>query len=168
MEKINDLTLMEEKVLERAKQLILKVKKVIGDEPVDLTAGIKILADLRKDAYEDLNQIQHEAMILRAARSINSNDFFGDNIEWYWNPRQTGPAEEPDLRGQIAGEVVVSAEITTSENPVGVIDARMASTLKNLNKMHGKKIYFVRTETMEKRAKTKVLKSGYQIKIRKV
>jgi hypothetical protein len=76
MEPINDLTLMEEKVLERAKQLILKVKKVIGDEPVDLTAGIKILADLRKDAYEDLNQIQHEAMILKAARSINSKDFF--------------------------------------------------------------------------------------------
>ncbi|MDI6903849.1 MAG: hypothetical protein QMC77_08980 [Methanocellales archaeon] len=168
MEKIDDLTLMEEEVFKKVKMLILNIKKAIEDETLDLTVGIDILEVLRKDIYEDLNQIQHEAMILQAAQSINSNDFYGDNIDWYWNPRQTGLAEEPDLRGKIAGKIVVSAEITTSENPVGTIDTRMASTLKNLDKMPGKKIYFVRTETMEKRAKTKVSKCGYQIEIRKV
>jgi len=168
MEPLDDLAAMEEEVLAQIKRVILDIKKAIKDEPSDLAEGIRVLADLRKEVYEDLNQLQHEAMILRAARSINSTDFFGDIIEWYWNPRQTGSAEEPDLRGEIKGKAVVSAEITTSENPKGTIDKRMASTLKNLNNMSGKKLYFVRTETMENRAKTKVLKSGYQIKIRKV
>jgi len=168
MERINDLNLIEEEVFKKVKTLILNIKKIIEDEPFDLTRGIKILEDLRNVNYEDLNQVQHEAMILRAARSINFNDFYGHNIEWYWNPRQTGLAQEPDLRGKIAGEIVVSAQITTSENPIGTIDTRMASTLKNLNNMPGKKIYFVRTETMENRAKTKVSKCGYQIEIRKV
>lgn len=126
------------------------------------------MADLRKEVYEDLNQLQHEAMILRVARAISSTDFLGDTIEWCWNPRQTGSAEEPDLRGEIKGKAVVSAEITTSANPMGAIGTRMASTLKNLKNMPGKKLYFVRTETMEKRAKSKVSKSDYQIEIRKV
>ena len=168
MEKIEDLTLREEKVLERVKQVLLKIRKAVKEDPSDLKAGIQIFVDLRNAVYEDLNQILHEAMILRAARAISSTDFFGDTIEWYWNPRQTGSAEEPDLRGEINGKVVVSAEITSSANPTGTIDKRMASTLKNLNNMSGKKLYFVRTETMEKRAKTKVSKSGYQIEIRKV
>ena len=168
MEKITDLKLREEEVFKEVKTLILKIKKAIEYEPSDFPTGINILEDLRKGIYEDLNQIQHEAMILRAAHSINSTDFYGYNVEWYWNPRQTGSAEEPDLCGKIAGENVVSAEITTSENPGGTIDKRMASTLKNLNNMPGKKIYFVRTETMEKRAKSKVSKCGYQIEVRKI
>lgn len=168
MEKITDLKLREEEVFKEVKTLILKIKKAIEYEPSDFPTGINILEDLRKGIYEDLNQIQHEAMILRAAHSINSTDFCGYSVEWYWNPRQTGSAEEPDLCGKIAGENVVSAEITSSENPVGTIDKRMASTLKNLNNMQGRKIYFVRTEPMGKRAKSKVSKCGYQIEVRKI
>lgn len=168
MEKIGDLTLMEEAVLRRVKSVIMKMREAIKEEPSDLETGIQVLADLRKEVYEDLNQIQHEAMILDAARSIESQDFLGESIEWYWHPRQTGSAEEPDLRGEIAGKLVVSAEITTSENPVGIIDKRMSATLEKLNNMPDKKIYFVRTETMEKRAKAKVSKNRYEIEVRKV
>lgn len=168
MEPLDNLAAMEEEVLAQVKRVILEIKKAIKDDPSDLAEGIQVLADLRKEVYEDRNQIPHEAMILRAARAISSTDFLGDTIEWYWNPRQTGSAEEPDLRGEIKGKAVVSAEITTSANPKGAIDKRMASTLKNLNNMPGKKLYFVRTETMGKRAKTKVSKSGYQIGVRKV
>jgi len=64
MEPINDLTLMEKESFKKGDRLIGESKKAIKDEPSDLTEGIKILADLRKDIYEDLNQIQHEAMIL--------------------------------------------------------------------------------------------------------
>ena len=64
MEPINDLTLMEKESFKKVNRLIGEIKKAIKDEPSDLTEGIKILADLRKDIYEDLNQIQHEAMIL--------------------------------------------------------------------------------------------------------
>ena len=168
MEKIGDLTSTEEKVLEGVRQVIFKIKRAVQEEPSDLKKGIKILANLRNEVYEDLNQIQHEAMILRAARSISSTDFIGNAVDWYWNPRQTGSAKEPDLRGEIAGKIVVSAEITTSAKPKGSIDKRMDTTLKNLNNMPGKKLYFVRTETMEKRAKTKVSKNLYEIEIRKV
>lgn len=159
---------MEEKVYERVRQVLSKITLAVQKEPSDLETGIKILSNLRKEIYEDLNQIQHEAMILRAAQSISSTDFIGYSLDWYWNPRQTGSAEEPDLRGDINGKVIVSAEITTSVKPEGIIDKRMKSTLKNLNNMPGKKLYFVRTDSMEKRAKTKAEKAGYHIEVRKV
>jgi len=89
-------------------------------------------------------------------------------VKWYWNPRQTGSAKEPDLQGKVAGRIAVSAEITASERPIGSIDQRMSTTLQKLSKMEGRLIYFVSTETMEKWARTKVSEAGYQIEVRRV
>jgi imidazoleglycerol phosphate synthase glutamine amidotransferase subunit HisH len=44
----------------------------------------------------------------------------------------------------------------------------MASTLKKLNDMPGRKYYFVRTYTMEQRAVTKVAKNRYSVAVRKI
>lgn len=168
MERIVDLNVEEERVLRRVQQLISASRKVVAREPTNLAVGIDILNHLRRAIYEDLNQIQHEAMILRAAQSLQRNDLTGQKVEWYWNPRQTGTAEEPDLQGIVAGRIVVSAEITASERPIGTIDRRMSTTLEKLSKMPGKRIYFVWTEAMEKRARTKVRDAGYQIEVRRV
>ena len=105
-------------------------------------------------------------MILRSARFLESGDYSERPPTWYWNPRQTGAADEPDLRGSIGSETVVSAEITTSGRPIGAIDKRMATTLGNLSNMSGRKFYFVRTENMRRRAQTKVDKAGYDIEVR--
>jgi len=168
MKRINDLSLMETEVFSEIKTLISKTSSATRENPSNLTEGINILGHLRKDIYEDLNQIQHEAMILRAAKLIGSNDYRGKNVVWYWNPKQTGSKKEPDLLGKIAGKTVVLAEITTSEKPSGGIDKRIAHALQKLEDV-GKKsrrIFFVRTQEMRRRAETKAQKKGFKIEIK--
>lgn len=168
MNQITDLHVAEQEVFQEIKQCISKVKSAVANAPADLSTGISVLKRLRQEIYEDLNQVQHEEMILQAARLLESQDFVGKDVVWHWNPRQGGGAGEPDLRGSVAGRIEVSAEITTSGKPDGTIAERMTTTLEKLSKMPGKKIYFVRTEAMEKRAETKVSKAGYEIEIRRV
>ena len=168
MKQIPNLKRAEKNVFKKVIKHISIIRKSVSDEPSNLMAGIEILENLRKEIYEDLNQIQHEAMILKAARLIETSDFSNQKIEWFWNPRQTGGTEEPDLRGVINGEIVISAEITTSVDPQGTIDTRMRDTLKKLSKLPGKKIYYVRSKKMKQRAETKVNKTDYSIDIRLV
>jgi hypothetical protein len=52
------------------------------------------------------------------------------------------------------GETIISGEVTTSREPKGVIDSRMASTLKKVAAMEGKRFYFVLTAAMANRART--------------
>ena len=165
MEQIVNLSLAEEQELQKVKQLLSMTRRTVAEEPSSLKDGIGVLERLRKDIYEDLNQILHEAMILRAALDLQSKDLAKKPVDWYWNPRQTGGLEEPDLRGIVGGSIHISAEITASKS---LIDKRIGTTLEKLSKMPGKKIYFVRTEPMEKRAKTKVSKAGYTIEIRQI
>ena len=168
MKQIIDLNVAEAKVLQKVKQLIAANRIVVAEDPSNLKSGIEILKRLRKAIYEDLNQIQHEGMILRAARFLESNDLVGQEVEWYWNPRQTGTADEPDLQGSVAGRIVVSAEITASESPKGIIDQRMRTTLDKLSKLPGKTFYFVCTDSMENRARTKVKRAAYPIEVMRI
>ena len=168
MQQLVDLSSADEQVFQKLEIFLSVVRTTIGKEPEHLEAGIATLERLRQQTYEELNQIQHEAMIIRAARFLEVNELGGKNVQWYWNPRQTGTKDEPDLRGIVAERTEVSAEITASENPNGAIDKRMRATLEKLSKMPGKKLYFVRTKQMENRAITKVAKAGYQIGVRRI
>ena len=168
MERISNLKMAEKDVFQKAKRLIVEVRRVSTEDPSNLKSAIELLQHLRKAVYEDLNQIQHEAMILRAALVLQSDEFDKEDMEWYWNPRQTGGTDEPDLRGTVRGQIRLSAEVTASERPIGSIDRRMGSTLNKLSKMPGKKLYFVRTSVMEKRAISKVSRVGYQVEVSRV
>jgi len=168
MQPIADLSLVEKQLFEEVKGFLKSLRTSIREYPENLTKGIKILESVRERTYENLNQIQHEAMILRAARQLQQNDFAGQDVEWYWNPRQTGGKEEPDLRGALAGHTLVSAEITTSAKPNGVIDSRIRATLEKLSNMAGKRVFFVLTEAMYRRASTKIEKAGYQVEVRRI
>jgi len=168
MEQISNLKMAEKDIFRKAKRLIVEVRRASTEDPSNLKSAIEVLQHLRRTIYEDLNQIQHEEMILRAALALQSNEFSKEDMEWYWNPRQTGGPDEPDLRGTVRGQITLSVEVTASENPKGIIDQRMQKTLKKLSQMRGRKIYFVRTETMENRAITKVSKAGYQIEVMRV
>ena len=64
--------------------------------------------------------------------------------------------------------VLLSAEITASERPIGAIDVHMRDTLTKLSTMPGRKLYFVRTDAMQMRAKTKVSGAGHSIEVRKI
>jgi hypothetical protein len=143
--------------------LLTRIQSIAG-APVDAVGrGIDILKRLRAETYEDLNQIQHEYMILCSAQwLIEQNRCPADTI-WSWNPRQTGGADEPDLRGEQNGAVLLSAEITTSTEPKGMIDNRMRRTLEKLSKMAGQQFYFTASPAMFQRAQTKIRKGGWQI-----
>lgn len=129
----------------------------------DLDAGVVVLQELRAGTYEDLNQIQHEFMIVRAAEWLLTQKRVPMETVWFWNPRQTGPANEPDLRGEHQGAIVVSAEITTSTEPKGVIDKRMQATLHKLSVMDGDRFYFTASAAMCQRARTKIRKAAWRI-----
>lgn len=119
----------------------------------------------RPDPPRKPHQIQHEHMILLAADWLIREGRCDARTEWSWNPRQTGDNTEPDLRGCLDGAITVSAEITTSKKPDGVIATRMAGTLQKLSQMQGALFYFVRTDSMSNRARTKTKKAQWPIEV---
>ncbi len=153
------------KVLTDTRRCLATINQLSATPCATAEAGIAILDRLRRESYEDLNQIQHEHLIVRAAEWLEVDSQHAVGTEWGWNPRQTGDSSEQDLRGTLRNAVIVSAEITTSERPVGTIDKRMQSTLSKLAQMSGRKYYFVRTEAMHVRAETKVRKAGWSISV---
>lgn len=165
MEQLGTFAQAHQKVLADIQRFLTTVHHLSSLPYATAEAGIGILDLLRKETYEDLNQIQHEHLIVRAAEWFHKNQRCAPEMVWFWNPRQTGDSTEPDLRGSYSNSVAVSAEITTSEKPVGTIDKRVQSTLAKLSAMDGAKYYFVRTEAMRQRASTKVAKGGWQIEV---
>ncbi|UWF50134.1 hypothetical protein NYP20_03995 [Pseudomonas sp. N3-W] len=165
---MQDLGVIEDakaKVLDDAGRCFVRVQDIAKNTFDTPREAVRILQILRAEIYEDLNQIQHEHLIICAAEWLLSGGVCDLNTEWYWNPRQTGDDVEPDLRGVANGVTLVSAEITTSANPVGTIDSRMRNTLAKLSQQSGNLFYFVQTEAMAKRAETKIRKSGWSIQV---
>jgi hypothetical protein len=153
------------KVLQDAQRCLEAIQRH-ASRPFNTAAqGVQILRDLRRESYEELNQIQHEHLIIHGAEWLVRHKRCNASAQWHWNPRQTGDATEPDLRGVVDGKVVVSAEVTASQNPVGVIDTRMHKTLAKLAHSAGERFYFVSTPSMLRRAQTKVRKNGWPIEV---
>lgn len=153
------------KVLADIRRCLLRIQALSALPFETDEEGVGILQQLRGETYEDLNQVQHEHLIVRAAEWLIAEGKCPADTEWSWNPRQTGDHEEPDLRGTQGASILISAEITTSQNPVGEIDLRMRKTLAKLAKTEGTKYYFVRTEAMAQRANTKVSRAGWPITV---
>lgn len=153
------------KVKHDVNRLLKTVQRHSSSTISTVEEGVIFLAALRKEVYEDLNQIQHEYASIRALEWLTSHDASNASLIWYWNPRAMGSANEPDLRGQLGLEVQVSVEVTTSSAPIGVIDQRMAKTLAKLSQMNGKQYYFVISSSMATRARTKVAKAGYGVTV---
>lgn len=165
MERLGKLPEANAKVLADATLCIEAIKR-LASTPFDSSdAAVAVLKNLRSETYEDLNQIQHEHLVLRAAGWLLANTASTSETEWFWNPRQTGDAEEPDLLGRHRDGTVISAEITTSQWPNGAIDARMASTLQKLSRAPGTLYYFVQSDAMARRAATKVGRAGWPIQV---
>jgi hypothetical protein len=129
-----------------------RVRNLASRPASTVEAGIDLLFQLRAETYEDLNQIQHQHMVVCAAQWLVRAGHCSASTQWRWHPRQTSAAGEPDLQGSVNGAVCISAEITTSKSPVGKIVERMSAVLPQLDRMDGKKFYFVRTDKMHVRA----------------
>lgn len=165
MKHIGQIEDARQKVLKDIASFLGTVHELTGRNFVSLSEGIALLRQLRSETSEDLNQIQHEHMILVAVHWLIEARQWPSDVQWYWNPRQTGDGSEPDLRVTHQDRAIMSAEITTSEKPVGIIDSRMKSTLEKLAKMEGVRFYFVRSESMAMRANTKITKAGWDINV---
>lgn len=152
------------RVLAEIQTLVADVAGIVSGDARTWEDALSLILRLRARAYEDLNQLQHEALILEAAMDIE-RQFRGVDVEWSWNPRQTGSSDEPDLQGTIGGKAALCAEVTASSAPVGVIDGRMRDTLKKLSAFPGKRFYCVRTLAMQQRAETKIAKAGHDIEV---
>ncbi|HVY24410.1 MAG TPA: hypothetical protein VG962_13770 [Steroidobacteraceae bacterium] len=146
---------------------IQSVRRITKGRSTSLPEKLSVLRRLRSEIYEELNQIQHEYMILMAIGWLIENKVCDPRTIWDMHPRQTSALDEPDLRGTFEGKIVVSAEVTTSENPEGIIDTRIRRALKGLHHLSkaGKKYYFVRTVRMAKRARTKARKNNWRVKV---
>jgi len=164
MDKIESLGKAEAKILGDMQEIVSTIRGLSAHDVKDAQHGVLLLREIRLSVYENLNQIQHEYLILRGLRWLCDNGF-ESHIEWEWNPRQTGDADEPDLRGIRDGRILISAEATASENPIGTVDARMSQTLEKLNTMQGQRFYFVSTDRMAQRARTKANKRNWSIKV---
>ena len=165
MKSLGPFPLALNEVVNDARKLLATLRDQSVHDPTNASEAIKILENIRQEIYEHLNQIQHEYLIIRAAMWLQTNDPTLTRVSWFWNPRQTGDKKEPDLAADQQSVRLISAEVTASRNPVGVIDKRMMETLSKLNQMPGNKFYFVRTESMNQRAQTKVSKNKWNIKV---
>lgn len=165
MQNLGTMEEAREKVLADARCCMERIRAIAACTFDDADQAIDVLQRLRAESYEDLNQIQHEYLILSAVEWLFDQELCARGTEWYWNPRQTGDHAEPDLLGKIDGTIVVSAEVTTSARPDGVIDTRMRKTLNKLSQQPGQRFYFVRTAAMANRAGTKVRKANWDIRV---
>lgn len=166
MKKIHDVGHLRENLQNRIDVFLEEGPNIlVSARGGSLEDKIEKLSDFRSKFYEDLNQLQHEFLIIQSLEFLKCKPEFINISEWHWNPNAAGTAVEPDLRGLDKDKKeIISAEITTSKTPKGSIDDRMKTTLKNLDEMEGTRYYFVRTETMLKSANTKISNSSYDIK----
>jgi len=169
MEEIGDIACIEATLLNELKEMFSHFRLAGKAEPTNLELGLEILQNLRSLVYENMNQLQHEALVLEVAKLLEAEFYRSVVIKWFWNPRQTGRKDEPDLRGvDKRGQIIVSAEVTSSPSPQGEIGKRMAKTLAKLSTMPGDKYYVVTSEQMECRAKSKLHNLGYEITILRI
>lgn len=132
--------------------------------PTGIDARINTLRKLRAEVYEDLNQLQHKALIIKAAELFQTEH---PEINcWYWHPKQTSHPDEPDLSGFENEKIMISVEVTSSERPVGTIDQHMARTLNSLSRKKGILYYCVQSQKMLARANSKVNKNQLGIIVR--
>jgi hypothetical protein len=158
-----DLSTAKEKILADIRRYVGEVQCITRSPVETVEDGIRMLVALRKTSYEDLNQIQHEYAALCAVHWLIAQPRAPEGVTWQWNPRQTGDAAEPDIRAVLEGKTIISGEVTTSPEPKGLIDSRMASTLRKLAAMEGQRFYFVLTAAMANRARTKAAKARYEL-----
>jgi hypothetical protein len=171
MELINSIEDKKQKLLNKINNMFNNWREIDFNNELELEKAVYKLRQLRISDYENINQYQHEALILSGIEWLENQDKYKKlgKINWSWHPNQTGGSDEPDLKGEINGKTIISAEFTTSENPKGLIDTRMRNTLAKLKEINeGDLYYFVRTKEMEQRAITKVGKLGGAISITKI
>ena len=163
---IDDISQLRDDLNARAGAFLEVARSTVVAEGASIDQRLATIASLRTKLYEATNQLQHEYLLVRAVEWLVAEGRASEVVRWGWHPSCTGPSDEPDLRGlDSEDKVVISAEATASSLPQGVIDTRMAKTLMKVAMMGGQRFYFVTSVEMERRARTKVSKSGHLVEV---
>ncbi|MBX4932180.1 hypothetical protein [Rhizobium bangladeshense] len=165
MEMVGALEHCRQKLWEDVQRLAQATRRFSATTLHSIDQAVPVLADYRKEIYEELNQIQHEYALVRAMEWLNVHRPDLGGLVWYWNPRAGGTKDEPDLRGADLDGVRISAEVTTSPHAKGVLHSRMKRTLAKLSLMEGEHFYFVVGTRIERQAQTSIRKTGYNIAV---
>jgi hypothetical protein len=166
LERLLNIDDAEKSLLAQVSQCVSQIRELSSQPIIDMSSGFAILKAIRSAAYENLNQFQHEALLLQAIRLLERTTLKDIHADWFWNPRQTGGADEPDLRAvNSQGVAIISAEATTSLKPAGVIGKRLRYTLAKLSGMPGQLYYLVCSEEMRRRAYSVIRRNGYDIRV---
>jgi hypothetical protein len=152
-------------VLANAQRQLQALRRALAATVESVEEGALLLGSVRRQAHEQLNQLQHEQLIVTAAEWLVAHGIGSADTVWHWTPRSRSDHAGPDLMGSAAGGARIVAEVNALEEPVGVIDAQMRRALAKLAALDGRRYYFVRTSSMKRRAVTKVLKSGWDIAV---
>ncbi len=165
MRPLKDMTEAEVDLQARVVRCLDRAKAIAALPVASFREGLRRVEELRQAVYEDLNQLQHEALVLDAALFLKRERYRASTVSWSWNPQQTGGGDEPDLRGTEGNQVLVSAEATGSAKAKGKIRERMIFTLTKLSGMQGQRLYFVRTQSMQESAQRAVARLGFDIEV---
>jgi hypothetical protein len=163
MKPLPDLASAESDLLARLRTCVGAIQQIVTADVTDIPAGVALLRLVRSEAYEDINQLQHEALLLEAAVRLRTLHPELSAMTWFWNPANTGTGEEPDLRVMRGKEIIVSVEATASERSIGSISVHLRKTLSKLQAMAGRRFYFVRTQDMLKAAEKQIRKFNHAI-----
>lgn len=69
-----------------ARALIEQLRTLCADSVSNVGDAIALLMHLREETAEDINQIQHEHLILVAVEWLIEHQVCAPNTLWHWNP----------------------------------------------------------------------------------
>ena len=90
MDRLGTFSGARQKVLADIQRFVTIGHRLSATPVATAEAGVAVLLQLRQETYEDLNQIQHEHMIVCAAEWLVSKSRYPAETVWSGNPRQTG------------------------------------------------------------------------------
>ena len=82
MERIGDITSAESQLLNQLKEVFSHIRVAGQAEPINLELGLEILKRLRHLVYEDMNQLQHEALVLKVAKLLQADFYRHVAVKW--------------------------------------------------------------------------------------
>jgi len=164
-----------------------EAERQIHDEVHELLPKIEVIAREVKATKRQARRMQAEALLLARIRTL-AGELINQNLHHYAvtlavgylrkkhkgiriyrkdvHARQTGGADDPDIRGHIDGQPDVCAEVTAHLKPQGYVDTRIRDTLLKLKRIQNcQRYYFITTSVMRQRADTKLRKMKCRIKV---
>lgn len=73
------------------------MKQHIDAIPVDVNLQVELLSKIRMGLYENLNQLQHVALIIKVAERLQQ--MHPRINKWHWHAKQTSHPDYADLTG---------------------------------------------------------------------